>query len=66
MAHIDHFLLLGDTHVTLGILSSFVAHQPSYFMRIVPLSFLSFLASFDKIFMQVCGNIMCLGSWEFF
>jgi hypothetical protein len=30
MTHIDDLLLLGDAHVTLGILSSCVAHQPSY------------------------------------
>jgi len=31
MAHIDDFLLLGNTQVTLGILSSCVICQPSYF-----------------------------------
>jgi hypothetical protein len=31
MAHIDDLPFLGDAHVSLGILSSFIAHQPSYF-----------------------------------
>jgi hypothetical protein len=49
MAHIDDLPLLGDAHVALGILSSCVTCQPSYFTwTILPYSFLSLLASFDK------------------
>jgi hypothetical protein len=50
MAHIDDLPLMGDTHVTVGILSSCVACRPfnltwtilSYF------SFMSLLTNFDK------------------
>ncbi len=66
LVHINNFPLLGDTHVALGILSSYVAHRPSYFTWIVPPSFMFLLAGFDKKIMQVCGDIMDPGSWEFF
>jgi hypothetical protein len=48
VAHIDDLLLLGNTQVALGILSSCVIHQPSYLTWTIPPSFLSPLASFDK------------------
>jgi len=50
VVHIDEINLLGNTQVTLGIWSSCVAHQPSYFSWIVPFyfSFLFFWVSFDK------------------
>jgi len=35
MVHIDDFPLLGNSQVTLGILSSCVAYQPFYLTRIV-------------------------------
>jgi hypothetical protein len=35
MAHIDDLPFLGDAHISLGILSSFVAHQPSYLTRTI-------------------------------
>jgi hypothetical protein len=55
IAHIDDILFLGDAQPALGILSSYVIRQPSYFTWIIPLSssFLSFLASFNKKVMQV-------------
>jgi hypothetical protein len=67
MVHIDDFPLLQNTQVTLGILSSCVIHQPSYFIWTIhfSFSFLSILASFDERVMQVCGDIMHPGSWEF-
>jgi hypothetical protein len=68
MAHINDLPFLGDAHVVLGILSSCVIHQPSYLTQIIPFSspFLFILAGFDKTIMQVCGDIMGLGSWESF
>jgi hypothetical protein len=57
VVHIDD-LLLGDTQVALGILSSCVSRQPSYLTWTVSLSFMSFLTSFNKKIMQVCGDIM--------
>ncbi len=66
LVHINNFPLLGDAHVALGILSSYVAHRPSYLTRIVPPSFMFLLAGFDKKIMQVCEDIMGPGSWEFF
>ncbi len=66
--HINDLLLLGDTQVALGILSSCVIHQLSYFTRIVFLffSFLFLLAGLDMKIMQVCGDIMGPRSWESF
>jgi hypothetical protein len=48
VTHIDDFLLLGDTHVTMGILSSCVVHRPFYLTWTISPSFLSFLAGFNK------------------
>ncbi len=49
VAHIDDLPFIGDAHVVLGILSSYVIRQPSYLTCIVLLfSFLCFLACFDK------------------
>jgi len=45
---IDDLPLLGNAHVALDILFSCVVRQPSFFIQIVLLSFLFFLASFDK------------------
>jgi hypothetical protein len=57
--HIDDLFLLGDTHVTLGILYSYASCQPSYLTLIIPPSpFLSFLVSFNRKVMQVCADIM--------
>jgi hypothetical protein len=64
VAHINDLPFLGETQVALGILSSCVTHQPSYFTYIVLPSFLSILARFNKKIMQVCGDIMGLGSCE--
>jgi len=60
VVHIDDLLLLGDTHIALGILTSCVTHKPLYLTWIVPpsSSFLFLLASFNKRVMQVCGDIM--------
>jgi hypothetical protein len=67
VAHINNILLLGGAQVALGILFSCVARQPFYLTRTIPpfFSFLSLLANFDKKIMQVCGDIMGQGSWEF-
>jgi len=53
MAHIYDIPFLGNTQVVLGILSSCVTYQPSYFTwTIFPSSsFLFFLMNFDKIIM---------------
>jgi hypothetical protein len=66
LEHINDFHLLRDTHVALGIMSSCVTHQPSYFTRTMlpSFSFLSFLANFNNKIMYVCGDIMGLRSWE--
>ncbi len=67
MAHIDDLPFFGNTKVTLHILFSCVTYQPPYFTQTIFLSF-SFpflLASFNKKVMQICGDIMGLGSWEF-
>jgi hypothetical protein len=68
VAYINNLLLLGDTQVVLGILSSCVIHQPSYFTWIIffSFSFMSLLVGFDGRVMQVCGAFMGLGSWESF
>jgi hypothetical protein len=60
VVHIDDLLLLGDTHIALGILTSCVTHKPLYLTWTIPSSssFLSLLANFNKRGMQVCGNIM--------
>jgi hypothetical protein len=49
VAHIDHLLLLGDAQVALGILSSCIVHQPSYFIWTIFFSFffLFLLVGFD-------------------
>jgi hypothetical protein len=50
VAHIND-LLLGDTQVALGILSSCVIRQPFYLTQIqtiLPFSFLFFLVGFNK------------------
>ncbi len=68
VAHVDDLPLLGDTHVALGTLFSCVARRPFYFTRTILFfsSFQSFLVGFDEKVMQVCGDIMGLGSWESF
>ncbi len=67
MAHIDDLLLIRDAQVVLGILASCVTCQPSYFIRTLPpFSSLSFLVGLNRKVMQVCGDIMVLGSWESF
>jgi len=49
VAHIDDILLLGNAQVVLNILSLCVVHRPSYLTwTILPSSFLSLSASFDK------------------
>jgi hypothetical protein len=50
VVHIDDLPLLGNVEVVLGILSSCVVHQPSYFTRTIFFSFscLYFLVGFDK------------------
>ncbi len=60
VAHIDDLRFLEDTQVVLGILSSCLAHGPSYFTQTIPppSSFMSFFMSFDERFMQVCEDIM--------
>jgi len=59
MAHIDDLPLLGHVQVILGILSSCVIHRPYYLTQIVsPSSLMSFLTSFDRKVMQMCGGIM--------
>jgi hypothetical protein len=65
VTHINDLSFLGDAQVTLGIMSSCVAHWASYLTRTIPPSFLSILAGFNKKVMQVCGDIMGLGLWEF-
>ncbi len=67
VTHIDDLSFLGNAQITLGILLSCVICQPFYLTRIIPPSFFLFLfASFDRIIMQACGDIMGLGSWESF
>jgi hypothetical protein len=68
VAHINNLPFLGNAQNVLGILSSCIVHQPFYFTQTMPLSssFLFLLASFNKRGMLVCGDIMGLGSWEFF
>jgi hypothetical protein len=67
VTHINDFLLLGDTHVAVGIMSSSIACQPFYFIwTIFPsFSFLFFFASFNRKIIYVYGDIMGLRSWEF-
>jgi len=66
VAHIDDLPLFENTQVALGILSLCVIHEPSYFTQtILPFSFPSFLVSFNKRIMQICGDIMGLRSSEF-
>jgi hypothetical protein len=49
VVHINDLPFLGDAHVALGILSSYVIRRPSDLTWIVPpFSFLCFLPSFDK------------------
>jgi len=48
ITHIDDLSLLKDTQVALGILSLCVTCWLSSFTRIVPSSFLSLFASFNK------------------
>jgi hypothetical protein len=49
MVNVDNLFFLGDAQVALGILSSCVACQPSYFTWTIPSSsFLSRLVNFDK------------------
>jgi hypothetical protein len=64
VAHIDNLPFLGNSQVTLGILSSCVNRQPYLIRTILPFSFLSFLASFNKKVVQVCGDITCPRLWE--
>jgi hypothetical protein len=68
VVHIDDLPFLGNIQNVLGVLSSCVVHGPSYLTKIIPLSysFLSLLASFNERSMEVCGDIMGLGSWESF
>jgi hypothetical protein len=68
VAHIDDLPLLRDAQVTLSILSSCVACQPSLFHidNTFFSPFMSLLACFDKKIMQVCGDVMGLGLWESF
>jgi hypothetical protein len=67
MAHIDVLPLLGDTQIALGIMSSCVAHQPSYLTRTIsPSSFLPLLVGFNRKRMQVCADIMGSRLWESF
>jgi hypothetical protein len=67
MVHIDDLLLLGDAHVTLGILFSCVTCRPFYLTwTIIIFIFLFLLASFDKKIMQKGGDIMGPRSWESF
>jgi hypothetical protein len=63
VVHIDDLLLLRDTHIALGILTSCVTHKPLYLTWTIPSSssFLSLLAGFSKRVMQVCGDIMSPG-----
>jgi hypothetical protein len=51
MMHINDLLILGDTWVAFGILSSCVARRPFYLTRTIPFffSFLFFVAGLDKI-----------------
>jgi hypothetical protein len=67
VAHIDDLPFFGNTQVALGILFSCVIHQPSYFIYTIPpfSSFPSLLVNFDRKVMQICGDIMGPGSWEF-
>ncbi len=64
MVHINDLLF----QVALGILSSSVACQPSYFTWTIFLfsSFLSLLVGFKMKTMKICGDIMGLGLWESF
>ncbi len=49
VVHINDLPFLGNTQVVLGILSSRVVHQPSYFIRTIYIFFfLYFLVGFDK------------------
>jgi len=67
VVHIDDFPLLGNAQVVLGILSSCITRQPFYLTWTIPPYFvLSFLTSFNKKVMQLCGDTMGPGSWEFF
>jgi len=63
VVHIDDFPFLGNAKVALSILSSCITRQPFYLSWIIsPPSVLSFLASFNKKIMQLCGDIMGPGS----
>jgi hypothetical protein len=66
VAHINDLLFLGNARIALGILSSFVACQPSYFTwtKLFFSSFLSLLVGFNKTIMQVSGEIISPRSWE--
>jgi hypothetical protein len=66
--HIDDLLFLEDAQIALGILSSCVIHQPSYFTWIIYIffPFMFRLVGSDKRIMQVCGDIMGLRFWESF
>jgi hypothetical protein len=68
VVHIDDLPFLRNAHIVLGILFSCVAHRPFYFTWTIPhfLSFSSLLVGFDERIMQVCVDIMGLGSWESF
>jgi hypothetical protein len=68
VVHINDLPLLGNAQITLGILSSCVACQPSYLTQTIPpfFSFLYFLASFNKGIMEVCKDIMGPRLWESF
>jgi hypothetical protein len=63
--HINDLPLLGDAQVALDILSSYVSCQPYFIWTIPPpSSFLSFLVSFNKKVVQVCGDITGPRLWE--
>jgi hypothetical protein len=68
MVHVNDLPLLRDTHVALGIFFSCVTHRPSYFTWTILFFFslLSLLAGLDEIFLQICVDIMGLGSWKSF
>jgi hypothetical protein len=57
--HINGLPLLRDTHVVLDILSSCIVRRFSYLTQAIYPSFfvLFLLANFDKIVIQICGNM---------
>ncbi len=64
--HIDDLLLLKNAQVALGILSSYVIHQPSYFTWTIPPFFFFLQRVLTRKFYKYVETIWVLGHGSLF